>query len=47
MYLKESSLSPDIFAAAYERGKSLDFDTLIAALLAKSEVSGNQLTVTG
>ncbi|HLY27479.1 MAG TPA: protein kinase [Aggregatilineales bacterium] len=47
MYLKESPLSPEISAAAYERGRSMDFENVTAQLLANSEVGRNQLARMG
>ncbi len=36
IYLKESPLSPEVLSAAYERGKSLDFDNVVVELLVSS-----------
>lgn len=37
IYLKEAVLSPETFAAAYERGKGLNFDNVVADLLNSSD----------
>ena len=36
----ETSLSLDVFAAAWERGKRLDLDETVAAVLAELEDAG-------